>query len=219
MTVTLPSTGAGTLVLTVAVPAAGTSIDVPITVTQQAITNVTPPVISGQAKVGRTLTATGGTWSVLSPTLAYQWNRDGAPIANATGSTYVVTGADAGADLTVTVTASKSGFGDGSATSALTAIPKADSDTSARLDKLIVSKSGTVKVRIDVDGQYGIQPTGEVTVYDGRKVIATGVVGADGKVTITLPKFDRGIHLISVRYGGNDQLGVSTSFPNVLLVY
>ena len=219
VTVTLPATGAGTLVLTVAVPAAGTSIDVPITVTQQAITNVTPPTVSGQARVGRTLTATAGTWSVLSPTLAYQWNRDGVAIANATGATYVVAGADAGADLTVTVTASKSGYGDGSATSALTSIPKADSDTSARLDKLFVSKSGTVKVRIDVDGQYGIQPSGEVTVYDGRKVIATGVVGADGKVTITLPKFDRGIHIISVRYAGNDQLEKSTSFPSVLFVY
>ena len=74
-------------------------------------------------------------------------------------------------------------------------------------------------MKVDVDGQYGITPTGEVTVYDGRKVIATGVVGADGKVTITLPKFSRGIHIVSVRYGGNDQLKISTSFPNVLLVY
>ena len=217
--VTLPATAAGTLVLTVAVPAAGTSIDVPITVTQQAITNVTPPTITGQAKVGATLTATDGTWSVLGATSAYQWNRDGVAIEGATGATYVVTGADAGADLTVTVTASKAGYGDGTATSAATAIPKADSDTSARLNRIIVSANGTVNVKVDVDGKYGITPTGEVTVYDGRKVIATGVLGADGKVTITLPKFSRGIHIVSVRYGGNDQLKVSTSFPNVLLVY
>ena len=217
--VTLPATAAGSLVLTVAVPAAATSIDVPITVTQQAITNVTPPTITGQAKVGATLTATDGTWSVLGPTFAYQWNRDGAAIEGATGATYVVTGADAGADLTVTVTASKAGYGDGTATSAATAIPKADSDTSARLNRIIVSANGTVTVKVDVDGQYGITPTGEVTVYDGRKVIATGVLGADGKVTITLPEFSRGIHIVSVRYGGNDQLKNSTSFPNVLLVY
>jgi 5'-nucleotidase len=217
--VTLPATAAGSLVLTVAVPAAGTSIDVPIAVTQQAITNVTPPVISGQARVGRTLTASDGTWSVLSPTLAYQWNRDGVPIPDATGKTYVVTGADAGADLTVTVTASKDGFGEGTATSVAKSIPKADSDTSARLNRILVSSSGTVTIKIDVDGQYGIAPSGEVTVYDGRKEIATGTVGADGKVTITLPKFSRGIHLVSVRYEGNEQLTGSTSFPNVLLVY
>ena len=217
--VTLPATAAGTLVLTVAVPAAGTSIDVPITVTQQAITNVTPPTITGEAKVGRTLTATGGTWSVLGPTLAYQWNRDGVAIEGATGATYVVTGADAGADLTVTVVASKPGYGDGTATSLATAIPKANSDTNARLSKFIVSSKGTVSVKVDVDGQYGITPTGEVTVYDGRKVVGTGVVGADGKVTITLPKLGRGIHVISVRYAGNDQLKISTSFPNVLFVY
>jgi 5'-nucleotidase len=217
--VTLPATAAGTLVLTVAVPAAETSIDVPIPVTQQAITNLTPPVISGQARVGRTLTASDGTWSVLSPTLAYQWNRDGVPIPDATGASYVGTGADAGADLTVTVTASKEGNGDGTATSAATSIPKADSDTTARLSHIFVSSNGTVTVRVDVDGQYGIPATGEVTVYDGRSQIATATLGADGKVTLTLPKFSRGIHLISVRYAGNDQLRGSTSFPRVLLVY
>ena len=168
--------------------------------TQQAITNVTPPTVTGEAKVGKTLTATGGTWSVLDPTLAYQWNRDGVAIEGATGATYAVTGADAGADLSVTVTASKAGYGDGAATSVVTSIPKANSDTSARLSKLFVSSNRTTTVKVDVDGQYGITPTGEVTVYDGRKVIATGVVGADGKVTITLPKLGRGIHVISVRY-------------------
>ncbi len=67
MVITLPATDAGTLVLNIAVPEAGTSIDVPITVTQQAITNVTPPTITGQGNVNQTLTATGGTWSVADP--------------------------------------------------------------------------------------------------------------------------------------------------------
>ena len=54
---------------------------------QVAIESVTPPAISGQARVGKTLTATGGTWSVDGVTLAYQWNRDGAPIVGATSTT------------------------------------------------------------------------------------------------------------------------------------
>ncbi len=49
---------------------------------------------------------------------------------------------------------------------------------------------------IDVDGQFGIVPVGEVKVYDGNKVIATVTLTAadNGHVTIRLPKFDRGIH-------------------------
>jgi 5'-nucleotidase len=156
--------------------------------------------------------------------LAYQWNRDGTPIAGATGTTYKVAAADAGAELTVTVTASKAGdeevvYADGVATSAAKSVAKGDSDTSAKLNRLLVSSGGTVTVKVDVDGQYGIQPTGEVTVYDGRTAVATGTVGADGRVTITLPKLGRGIHLITVHYAGSDQLGGSTSFPSVLLVW
>lgn len=219
--VTLPSTGAGTLVLNVAVPEAGTSIDVPITVTQQAITNVTPPAISGQARVGRTLTASGGTWSVADPQLAYQWNRDGTPIQGATATTYKVAAADAGAIITVTVTASKDGYGNGTATSAGKAIPKLDSHIDSSLNRLLIGSQGTVRITIDVDGQQGVVPTGEVKIYDGSKVIATvNLTAADnGRVTLQLPKFSRGVHLVSAKYLGNSQLNPSTSFPSVLLVW
>ena len=132
--------------------------------------------------------------------------------------------ADAGADITVTVTASKAGdeevvYTGGVATSAAKAVAKGESSTSAKLSTLFTSSNGTVTVKVDVDGQYGIQPTGEVTVYDGRTAIATGAVGADGKVTITMPTFSRGIHLVTVRYEGSEQLSGSTSFPRVLLVW
>jgi 5'-nucleotidase len=188
------------------------------------IESVTAPTISGQPRVGKALTATGGTWSVDDVTLEYQWSRNGAPIDGATGTTYEVRAADAGADLTVTVTASKAGdeetvYADGVATSTATTIAKGDSDTSAKLDRLFVSGGGTVTVKVDVDGQYGIQPTGEVTVYDGRTAIGTGAVGADGRVSITLPTLSRGIHLILVRYAGSDALEGSSSFPRVLLVW
>jgi hypothetical protein len=40
----------------------------------------------------------------------YSWNRNGDPIAGATSSTYALTGADAGAAITVTVPGSELGF-------------------------------------------------------------------------------------------------------------
>lgn len=67
--------------------------------------NLTRPTISGTATVGSTLTTTTGTWYPTPGSLSFQWLRDGSPIAGATGRTYVVTSADAGARLSFVETA------------------------------------------------------------------------------------------------------------------
>ncbi|MCE1174295.1 MAG: hypothetical protein LWW77_06770, partial [Propionibacteriales bacterium] len=67
--------------------------------------------VSGDRVVGQTLTADAGTWSP-TPTLAYQWLRDGTPIANADHATYTVTADDVDADITVQVTGSAHGYAD-----------------------------------------------------------------------------------------------------------
>jgi aryl-phospho-beta-D-glucosidase BglC (GH1 family) len=60
----------------------------------------TYPSISGTAQIGLTLTAlTGG----IQAPISYQWNRAGAPISGATGSTYVPVAADVGNTLTVKI--------------------------------------------------------------------------------------------------------------------
>jgi hypothetical protein len=58
-------------------------------------------------KVGQTLKAVAGVWSPL-PTLTYRWMREGIPIPGATSTTYVLASADAGAQISVQVTAKKS---------------------------------------------------------------------------------------------------------------
>jgi hypothetical protein len=69
-------------------------------------TNEEPPVITGTAQVGQTLTAVPGEWSgVAAPTLSYQWNADDEPIAGATGTAYSPVEGDIGALITVTETA------------------------------------------------------------------------------------------------------------------
>ena len=64
--------------------------------------------ITGEARVGRTLTAsTTNVRADVGPTgeLALQWLRDGAPIDGASGTSYTITEADAGARLSLRVTA------------------------------------------------------------------------------------------------------------------
>lgn len=224
VTVTIPEgTPGGTLVLTVSVPEAGTSIDVPIEVTSTAepIVNEKAPQITGSAKVGRTVTAKPGRWSVDGATFAYQWNRNGQPIEGATGERYAVTAADAGAKLTVTVTASAEGYADGSADSAPKSVGKLDSSTRGSLSTLIASKNATVTYTVRVTAEAGVVPTGEVAIYNGRTLVTTVTLdeGDNGQVRVPISGLGRGIHLLTARYAGNEQVDGSTGWPSLLLLF
>lgn len=86
------------------------------------LSNTVQPAIVGQGNVGATLTATPGTWNQTPDSVTYQWKRGGTAISGATAQTYVVASADASTNLSVTVTATKAGYQNGSATSAVLAI-------------------------------------------------------------------------------------------------
>jgi len=73
----------------------------PVSVATATALTATPPTVTGAARVGATLTATPGTYSLPGVTVAYQWLRGGTAIAGATGSSYVATQADAGTRLSV----------------------------------------------------------------------------------------------------------------------
>lgn len=220
--ITIPEgTPAGTLVLTVSVPETGTSIDVAIEVTSsaEAIENLAVPVITGQARVGGTLSTNGGSWSVDDPALAYQWNRGSVPIEGATARTYTVVGADAGAEITVTVTASKGGFADGTATSDAMEIRKGSSSTSGSASRVVVFGGQSLDYRVTVTGSSGLIPTGDVVVYDGGRKLTTVQLGPDGRVTVPITGLRGGIHLLTARYLGNDQLAGSIGWPDVVIKF
>jgi Leucine-rich repeat (LRR) protein len=67
------------------------------------------PTITGTGQVGQTLTANPGIWTP-TPTVSYQWLRDGVQISQATGSSYQLTTADAGSAITVAVSGSLAGY-------------------------------------------------------------------------------------------------------------
>lgn len=80
------------------------------------------PTISGSPTLDSVLTLTPGTWNG-SPTVAYEWLRDGQAIAGETGLTHVVTQADLGHVLAVRSTATATGYPDFTALSANLAVP------------------------------------------------------------------------------------------------
>ncbi len=105
------------------------------------------PTISGTAKDGQTLTSTTGTWSgTATITYARQWNRCNSggtgcvAISGATGTTYVVTTADIGSKLNVTVTASNA-VGSASSSSVVSALITGNAPANTALPAI----SGTAK--------------------------------------------------------------------------
>ncbi|HEY5230870.1 MAG TPA: carboxypeptidase regulatory-like domain-containing protein, partial [Galbitalea sp.] len=68
------------------------------------------PQIVGTPTRGATLTAVPGSWGPGTVVLSYHWSRAGTRISGATNATYIVTKADAGKAITVSVTGTEPGF-------------------------------------------------------------------------------------------------------------
>ncbi|MFI1466229.1 hypothetical protein [Streptomyces wuyuanensis] len=121
---TVPATLLGRkLTVTVTAARAGSS---PVAATSAAVTvakgaapkATVAPRISGSVRTGVKVTAVAGTWSPAATSYAYQWRANGAMITGATAGTYTVPTSLLGKKLTVTVTARRTGHGDGAVTSA-----------------------------------------------------------------------------------------------------
>jgi len=83
--------------------------------------NSSPPNISGSAVERQVLSASPGKWAGATPMhYSYQWQRGGSNVPAAEGSSYALTSADVGHQVTVVVTATNAD-GSGSATSPPTA--------------------------------------------------------------------------------------------------
>ncbi|GAA2033512.1 hypothetical protein GCM10009819_16990 [Agromyces tropicus] len=68
------------------------------------------PTITGDPLVGSPLAVAPGDWQPAPVELAFQWFRDGVPVAGATEPVYELTAADARAGISVEVTGSKDGY-------------------------------------------------------------------------------------------------------------
>ncbi|GAA1840148.1 carboxypeptidase regulatory-like domain-containing protein [Agromyces salentinus] len=143
------------------------------------------PTITGTAKVGETLTAAAGGWSV-APALA--WLRNGAPIAGATNPTYVLTAADLGKTVSVQATAALAGHTTATMTSASTA--------AVAIGTLVTAAptvAGTAKVGSALTAMTGWTPGGITYTYVWKRN-GTTITGAT-QATYTPAAADLGAKL------------------------
>jgi LPXTG-motif cell wall-anchored protein len=102
-----------------------------VTVADGAFTQRGLPTITGDARVGETLTASAGEWTPAPTGVAYQWLRAGQPIDGATSATYTPVAADSASALSVRVTVSAANYADAVASSAAVAVAPAAEPTPA----------------------------------------------------------------------------------------
>jgi hypothetical protein len=69
-----------------------------------------PPTLTGTTQVGDPLTVSSGIWNVPSLSYTYQWFRNGVLIPGVTGTTWTPTATSVGDEVTVKVTASRTGY-------------------------------------------------------------------------------------------------------------
>ena len=168
------------------------------------------PVISGSVVVGKSLSATTGTWNTSGLEYSYQWLRNGVDITGATSATYLVDRADIGKRISVRVVAQKTGLVAVSATSSATGtVPKIVTTAAVKAAGSSVKKNSSVALTITVKAGSGT-PSGTAAIYvNGSKVKTVTLASGTAKYSVKLTK--KGTAKIQVKYAGNSAYASDTS--------
>ena len=121
------------------------------------------PQIVGKMFVGKDLAVDPGVWDT-GTILAYQWLRNGAPISEATATTYKLTSADIGQSISVRLTGSKQGYVSVSKTSHAITASKGEMENIPT-----PTISGVAKVDQMLTAQTGVWPSGSRITYQWLK--------------------------------------------------
>jgi hypothetical protein len=156
--------------------------------------------VSGKAAVGKRLKASRAPvgWDA-----SYQWLRSGEPIRNATSRSYKLRKADAGAEISVAVTATKPGYTETTEFSPAKSVPKFKSTIKVTRPKASNPRKFTVRVKIK-----GTADTGKIRVTVGA--FSKTYKLKKGKATPKLPNLSKGSHKVKVTYLGTSQNAKST---------
>ena len=154
-----------------------------------AFTAAPAPSVSGDYKVGKTLTATAGTWTPTA-TLTYKWFRGTKAIIGETNPTYVLTTSDYGKTVSAAVVATREGYAVTTRSSTPTLVNLGVFDTSPT-----PTITGTARVGSTLTAVAGAwSPTATLsyrwnrngTPINGASASTYAVVGADLGATISV---------------------------------
>ncbi|TQO20480.1 PA domain-containing protein [Rhodoglobus vestalii] len=196
-------------------------------ITQEDVVPGTPvntvlPSITGKPIVGKKLTANQGEWDVDGLKFSYQWQADGSDVAGADKRKYKVTKADEGKAITVVVTTSKKDLPSATAVSESVLI-NYSSSVSLSVSRHVAFSWNTVSATIRVATSADDAATGTVKVtVDGKKVDTITLGEADnGKVTVKLPKLERGLHQVKTQFtpAGDNVTGSTSRNDWVYIVF
>jgi surface antigen len=165
-----------------------------------------PFSVGGVLRHGRTLTVAPGQVTPADARVAYQWLRDGDPVAGAIGMTYVLGPADVGSRMSLHVALAQEGYLDRTVKIGLPGIVT----TTPELTVVASGKRGHAVVRLHLTAPGVDHVHGPAVVrVDGHKL--TGKV-VDGRLRLVVPDLARGRHDVSVHYLGTDVVrGVRSS--------
>ncbi|MDM4764243.1 glycoside hydrolase, partial [Galbitalea sp. SE-J8] len=168
---------------------------------------VDPVAVHGAAVVGGTLTSSPANWDLPDVDVAYQWLRDGSPIAGATSPSLEVTAADLGTALSVRATASRAGYADGTSTSTPVTV-SAGSFAVAVVP--VVSGAAVVGGTLSVsDGEYSVAGVSVSRQWLAGGVPVAGATGASFAVTPDLVGVPVSVRVTASRAGYADVVSVT----------
>ena len=173
---------------------------------------------NGEPNAGTAVVSAGGTElasAPIDPTIVDTTDEVGR------ASVTITVPSDASGTLVLTVSVPETGTSiDIPVTVTAPPVEKIDSHTFGFANRLFVKENKAVQYTVIVTAD-GVEPTGEVTIYDGDTAIATATLepGDHGRAKVKLAGFDRGIHWLHAEYAGSDTLNPSSSISLPLLVY
>ncbi|NKX92103.1 ExeM/NucH family extracellular endonuclease [Sanguibacter hominis ATCC BAA-789] len=186
-----------------------TSAAVAVTVKAPAVRTTTRLAVTGKAVAGEPLTLTASVAPAAAGTVTF---RDGSTVlgtAKVTGGKASIKKALSAGSHGLTaqfVPADAKAFSGSTSATVSVKVAKSGTTIAAKLSKKKAAYGSPSTVTVTVKGKSA-KPSGKVTVYEGRKSIASGTLkvnGNTGKVTITLPKnLSIGKHTLTVKYSGN----------------
>ena len=203
-----PGTPPGAASATPGAPATGSVEQPPARGTAVNPVNSSPPLITGTPSVGRVLHAHAGQWSPDDLDVAFRWQADGVDIPGATGPRFLVMPAQAGAVLTVVVTATRAGLAPALARSSgmlVSALAEVTVSTNHRR----VAPGKRVTLTMTVDSPEAV--TGPVTVRVDSERFTVQL--RDGVGTVRFRSTTPGSYRVVASYPGSDTVSAARSAP------